>query len=118
MDIMYYEDEDWRRLASQHDESRVAIVMAEIMLVILTKEPESGAAWKLFKIISLYMGSHTILTLYASGWMDRLCVCEFPDKDIRGTLIQRCIAALRNQDTVSEVDRLWIQKHSGIDNKS
>jgi len=118
MDIMYYEDEDWRRLASQHDESRVAIVMAEITLVILTKEPESGAAWKLFKIISLYMGSHTILTLYASGWMDRLCVCEFPDKDIRGTLIQRCIAALRNQDTVSEADRLWIQKHSGIDNKS
>jgi hypothetical protein len=109
---MYYEDEDWPRLASQHDESRVAIVMAEIMLVILTKEPESGAALKLFKIISLHMGSHTILTLYASGWMDRLCDCEFQNNDIRGTLIKRCIAALRNQDTVSEADRLWMQKHT------
>jgi hypothetical protein len=111
METLYYEDEDWRRLASQHDESCVAIIMAEIMFVILRREQESGAAWKLFSIISLHMGSSTLLTLYAGGWMDRLCDGEFRHEEVCGTLIKHFIVALSNQDTISDSDRTWMQKN-------
>jgi hypothetical protein len=110
MEALYREEEGWHRRAPEHGEVDVAVAMLTVMFRIKDLSNDVGA-WKLCRTVVLYMKNSTLLTLHRLGWIDKLCNSVHYYENAFQRFLVRFIAALSNQDAVSEEDRAWIQAH-------
>jgi len=110
MESLYMEEGEWHRRAPEHGEVGVAVAMLTVMFKI-EDLGNNESAWKLCRTVVLYMKNSTLLTLHRQGWIDKLCTSVYYYEDAFQRFLVRFIAALSNQDAVSEEDRAWIQAH-------
>jgi len=110
MQSLFMKEEEWHRRPPEHGEVDVAVTMLTVAYTI-GYSSHSTHPWTLCRTVMLYMKNSTLLALHRLGWIDKLCHSVYKNEDIFKRFLVRFIAALSNQDTVSEEDRAWIQAH-------